>query len=305
MFRIFLFLLGFAMLSQTAEAQRAGVGAWENPNYTILKWIEQQSGVSWYYNWRSDQIASRQPQRRLAEFVPMIHSAKNINDRIQSSQNPQALLGFNEPDGNGGDHQAGMTVEQAVALWPQLEARGLRLGSPATTREGTLGHHSWQRRFMNEVARRGLRVDFMAVHYYSTTGDVAEFRNWLIQVHREYKRPIWVTEFALIDWSRPGRASYAANADFAKSAIEMMQDLSFVERHAWFAANPYPWPGGAPSINLVDNQLRETPVGRAFRQAVAGEGTGRLAALGVENVAPESVNTRPNSRVNRSGAGER
>ncbi len=291
MLKLFMFLLGFTAMSQIAEAQRAGVGAWENPDYTMLRWIEKQPGLSWYYNWRSDQIATKSPQRRAAEFVPMIHSARNINDRIQSSQNPRALLGFNEPDGNGGDHQAGMTVAQAVALWPQLEARGLRLGSPATTREGTLGHNSWQRRFMNEVARRGLRVDFMAVHYYSKTGDVAEFRNWLIQVHQEYRKPIWVTEFALIDWSRPGSASYRANAKFAKAAIEMMQGLSFVERHAWFAANPYPWPGGAPSINLVDNQLRETPVGQAFRQALAGSTPGRLALLQTEEAAGAGANT--------------
>lgn len=305
MFRVFLILLGLALFAPAAEAQRAGVGAWENPDYTILKWIEQKSGVSWYYNWRSDQIETNRPMRRSAEFVPMIHSADNINDPIRSSQNPQALLGFNEPDGNGGDHQAGMSVEQAVALWPLLESRGLRLGSPATTREGTLGHHSWQRRFMNEVARRGMRVDFMAVHFYSKTGDVAEFRNWLIQVHREYKRPIWVTEFALIDWNRPGRASYAANAAFAKAAIEMMQDLPFVERHAWFAANPYPWPGGAPAINLVDNQLRETPVGRAFRLALAQERTGPLALLEAENRPDRPATPELRRRPIGATAGER
>lgn len=279
MFRIIMFFLGFAAMSQAATAQRAGVGAWENPDFTILRWIEQQPGLSWYYNWRTDQIATRSPQRRSAEFVPMIHSAQNINDRIQNVQQAQVLLAFNEPDGNGGDHQANMSVEQVVALWPRLEARGLRLGSPATTQEGTLGQASWQRKFMTEADRRGLRVDFMAVHYYSKNGDVEAFRKWLVAVHQEYNRPIWVTEFALIDWSRPGRASYENNANFAKNAIQMMQGLPFVERHAWFAANPYPWQGRAPAINLIDNQLRETPVGLAFRQALAETNSRQVAQL--------------------------
>lgn len=283
MFRVVLFLLGFAALSQGAEAQRAGVGAWENPNFTTLKWIEQQPGLSWYYNWRSDQMATRRPQRRVTEFVPMIHSARNVNDRIQSNQQINTLLGFNEPDGNSGSHQAGMSVERAIALWPRLEARGLRLGSPATTQGGTLGRNSWQRRFMTQAERRGLRVDFMAVHFYSETGNIAEFRDWLRAVYREYKRPIWVTEFAFIDWDRPGQASYKANAEFAKGAIKMMQGLPFVERHAWFAANPYPWPGGAPAINLIDNRLRETPLGQAFRQALAETAPRRLAMLQNEN----------------------
>jgi len=279
MFRLIILLLGLALTSQSAIAQRAGVGAWENPDYTILKWIEKHPGLAWYYDWRTDQIESHHPVQRSVEFVPMIHSARNIGDRIRSSQNVRHLLAFNEPDGRGGKHQANMTVAQAIALWPRLEARGLRLGSPATTQAQTLGAGSWQRRFMSEADRRGLRVDFMAVHYYSKTGDVKAFRKWLIAVYREYKRPIWVSEFAFIDWSQPNKASYSANAAFAKSAISMMETLPFVERYAWFAANPYPWHGRSPAINLVDNQLRSTPVGRSYAQALEAQAFRRSAGL--------------------------
>ncbi len=279
MFRISAFLVGMMMMAQTAFAQSAGVAAWENPKFTMLEWIEDQSGLGWYYNWRADQMWHAGGQRRTVEFVPMIHSAADIKKPIQSSRRPRALLGFNEPDGSTGNHQAGMSVAKAVALWPQLEARGLRLGSPATTQDGTLGRNSWQRQFMNEVQARGLRVDFMAVHYYSSNGDVAAFRNWLIAVHREYRRPIWVTEFAYIDWNRPRGATFAANAAFAKNAIAMMDTLPFVERHAWFAANPYPWRGRAPQINLVDNNLRSTPIGVAFSQALNDAKARQTASL--------------------------
>ncbi|NDR58715.1 glycosyl hydrolase [Aliiruegeria sabulilitoris] len=282
MVRLLLILTGLLLMVQTASAQQAGVGAWENKSYTTLRWIEKTRGLEWYYNWRADEIHQKGSQRRRVEFVPMIHSARNVRDPIESRLAPKALLGFNEPDGRGGKHQAGMSVDEAIALWPHLEARGLRLGSPATTRGGTLGRNSWQRRFMTEVERRGLRVDFMAVHYYSTDGDVDTFRNWLTAVYKEYRRPIWVTEFAVIDWSRPTRTSYNANAAFAYEAIRMMEALPFVERHAWFAANPYPWRGTVPAINLVDNNMRPTPLGEAFADILAGRAPEEIASLSAD-----------------------
>lgn len=284
MLRKILTLIGtLILMTQSAMAQGAGVGAWENPSYTTLGWIEDQPGLGWYYNWRTDQIAQKGQTPRSVEFVPMIHSAPNIDDPIRSDLKPRALLAFNEPDGRGGQHQAGMTVAMAVDLWPRLEAFGLRLGSPATTQAGTLGKGSWQRRFMDEVERRGLRVDFVAVHYYSTNGDVEAFRDWLVAVHREYGRPIWVTEFAYVDWSNPRRATYEANARFAADAIRMLESLPFVERHAWFAMNPYPWGESVPEINLVDNDLQPTPVGTAFAEAVSG--TASVAFADVEGQA--------------------
>jgi hypothetical protein len=252
-------------------AQDAGVGAWENPTHTTLDWLEEHPGLDWYYNWRSDEIWHGVQRRRSVEFVPMIHGADDVDAPIRSTHPPRALLGFNEPDGHGGSHQAGMSVAEAVALWPRLEARGLRLGSPATTQGQTLGPGSWQKRFMDEVDRAGLRVDFMAVHYYSTNGSVREFREWLVAVYREYERPIWVTEFARIDWNRPDQVSYADNADFASEAIRMMKTLPFVERYAWFAANPYSWRGAVPEINLVDDEMRQTSLGATFEAVLSGQ----------------------------------
>lgn len=267
------------LLATSAHAQKVGIGAWENPALTMLEWVERGERLGWYYNWRSDQIHHRGNLQRSVEFVPMIHGAKNVNDRIRSDLPVRALLGFNEPDGKA-QGQTNITVEKAVALWPKLQAHGLRLGSPATTREGTLGKNSWQRRFMDQVAVRGLRVDFMAVHYYSPDGDVATFERWLRTVHAEYRRPIWVTEFGMVDWSNPGKTTRAQNAAFAMAAIQMMERLPFVERHAWFAANPYSWGGSTIQTNLVDNDLNTTVVGAAFERIAARLSGMRLADAG-------------------------
>ncbi|MEW2911736.1 glycosyl hydrolase [Leisingera sp. JC11] len=269
MIRHIFLTLGLMLLAWPAAAQKAGVGAWENSSHSILSWIEDTPGLGWYYNWRPDQMYHKGRQSRSVEFVPMIHGARDVNKRIRSDQKVTALLGFNEPDGHTGGHQAGMSVQQAVKLWPKLERHGLRLGSPATTQSGTLGTNSWLRRFMDQAEAKGLRVDFMAVHYYSADGNVKEFERWLRAVHREYGRPVWVTEFAHIDWNRPAAASHAQNAAFARKAIAMMERLPFVERHAWFAANPYPWQGRAPQINLLRDDLTPTPAGGAFARAVS------------------------------------
>ncbi|MFU1477722.1 glycosyl hydrolase [Roseovarius sp. C7] len=268
----------YACLAGTALAQKAGVGAWENSRYTMLDWIEQSPGLGWYYNWRADHLYAPGRRSRQVEFVPMIHGAKDVAKPIKSAGPVRALLGFNEPDGRSGSHQSSMSVEQAIRLWPRLMAKGLRLGSPATTQDGTLGRGSWQRQFMDQVEARGLRVDFMAVHYYSRDGDVGKFKRWLHAVHREYRRPIWVTEFALVDWARPRSVRYRQSADFAQAAIEMMERLPFVERHAWFAANPYSWKGAVPQINLVADDLSPTPTGRRFDEVVGRLGGRQVAA---------------------------
>lgn len=280
MIRSLLAALFLTFTAGAALAEKAGVGAWENGDYTMLEWIEGAPGLDWYYDWRVSEIYTPQKSRRSVEFVPMIHSRGDVGKNIVSRLKPKNLLGFNEPDGNGGNHQAGLSVEEAIALWPKLEAYRLRLGSPATTMNQTLGRNSWQRRFMDAVEARGLRVDFMAVHYYSTDGSVTAFRRWLEAVHAEYNRPIWVTEFAYIDWSRPTAVSYEQNAAFAEKAILMLEELPFVERHAWFAANPYPWKGRAPRINLVSDDLKPTTLGERFLETLARVASRQVAGLG-------------------------
>lgn len=278
MIRAIFLAMMMALTGLAAAAEKAGVGAWENPSNRTLEWIERGPEISWYYNWRTTQMWYERQVPRSVEFVPMISRREDVGKAIKSDLPVRTLLGFNEPDAKENGRQK-LSVAEAIALWPRLEAHGLRLGSPATLRSGTLGRGSWQRRFMDEVERRGLRVDFMAVHYYSKDGDVDAFRRWLIAVHREYRRPIWVTEMAHIDWMRPRTASYQANARFITEAIRMMEELPFVERHAWFAATPYRYKGTTPKINLLRNNLRPTPVGVAFERVLADLATRRVAGL--------------------------
>jgi hypothetical protein len=113
-------------------------------------------------------------------------------------------------------------------------ATGLRLGSPAATTSSTLGQGSWLQSFMSQADALGYRVDFIAVHYYTTDPSITKFKAFLEQVYATYHRPIWVTEWALVDWNNPNRFSAEQQMEFFRAATLMMDDLAFVERHAWF-----------------------------------------------------------------------
>ena len=180
-----------------------------------------------------------------------------------------------------------MSVSQALSLWPTLMATGLRLGSPAPTQNGVLGDASWLGQFMSGARSQNLKVDFIAVHYYSTDQDVAGFRNWLGALYDQYNKPIWVTEWCLADWSNPGRFSAAEQASFAQAGTAMMDSLPFVERQAWFAA----YNGGDGwdlNSGVFDASGNLTSVGLAFRDlntSVPGPTTSQSSAIGPDTIA--------------------
>jgi hypothetical protein len=202
-----------------------------------------------------------------AEFVPMIWGAYDVGAAagLADAQGAQALLTFNEPDNA---EQSGLSVAEAIELWPQLLATRRRLGSPAATAGETLGPQSWLGQFMAEAERRDYRVDFIAVHYYPTTPDVEKFRAFVTDIHQQYGRPIWVTEWALADWEDQTRFSAAEEAVFFSAAAQMLDKLPFVERHAWFGT--YTHLGGCNLHSaLISNDGVLTTVGAAFHQAAA------------------------------------
>ena len=167
-------------------------------------------------------------------FVPMVWGAADMSRlaSIAGAPTPE-LLTFNEPDNR---NQANLTVAQALNYWTELMATGKRLGSPATTVENTLGENSWLGKFMSGADAAGYRVDFVAVHYYTTDPSVEAFRSFLEKVHEAYGKPIWVTEWSLADWQNEARFTTEQQKAFFTAATHMMDDLPYVERHAWFSA---------------------------------------------------------------------
>jgi hypothetical protein len=202
-------------------------------------------GASWFYTWASDNQGIGIPAG--VEFVPMIWGAGAVNPtQLGTAQSlGRTLLGFNEPDMSG---QANMSVSQALSLWPQLQATGMRLGAPAVAYGGdTPG--GWLDQFISGAAAQNSRVDFIPLHWYGgdfSDAAAGELQSYIEAVYNRYQLPIWITEYALIDFSgsTPVYPSQDQQVAFINSATAMFDGLSYVERYAWFSLSTSTSPTG-------------------------------------------------------------
>ncbi|MET8360506.1 sigma-70 family RNA polymerase sigma factor [Micromonospora sp. NPDC005171] len=251
-----------APVAPVVSSARKGVGVW---NFAGASQALAKSKASWYYTWGTQHPGISTP--RGATFVPMIRSAENVTaaELTRAKAAGPYLLTFNEPDL---PEQANMTAEQALDLWPQLMATGSKLGSPAVAWGGP-DPQGWLDRFMTGAQARGHRVDFITLHWFgadfTTASAVAQLRQYLQAVHQRYRKPIWLTEFALIRFGGGGSQfpSQEQQAAFLTAATAMLGKLPYLQRYAWF---------GLPATDkdrsgLFSDGAEATVVGRAFQAA--------------------------------------
>lgn len=245
-----------------ASTAKKGVGVWTFPG--VSKALAA-SGASWYYTWSTAHSEVTSPPS--AGFVPMIWGRDSVTPQNLSQAKSQGpyLLGFNEPDMA---QQSNMTVEQALSLWPQLMDAGKVLGSPAVAYGGdTPG--GWLDRFMSGAKAKGYRVDFITLHWYGgdfrTAEAVGQLTSYLNAVHQRYNKPIWLTEYALIDFSHGTRfPSPGQQASFVTASTKALEGLPWLRRYAWFGLGA---DASAPSSGLFTSGTSATAAGRAFQAA--------------------------------------
>ncbi|MFE4583556.1 glycoside hydrolase family protein [Streptomyces chartreusis] len=216
-----------------SAVRKKGVSAWKFDGVTRAL---SNSRVGWFYTWSSGRSGIKAPAG--VEFVPMMHDAGSVTaaELHRAKKQGRILLGFNEPDRSD---QAHMTVTEALALWPRLQSTGMRLGAPAVATGGDVAG-GWLDRFMKGAADRDYKVDFIPLHWYGADFDAtratAQLRSYLQAVHRRHKKPIWLTEYALIDFTNgtPRYPTKAQQAAFVKNSTAMLQKLPYVKRYAWF-----------------------------------------------------------------------
>jgi len=227
-------------------------------------------GAHWMYSW-GNVLADEIPEN--VEFVPMFWGKGSVTDenieRIKQLANEgkvKYVLGFNEPDGAD---QANMTVDEAIALWPRLEEIGVPLGSPAPVGF----NNAWMAEFMQKAEAANLRIDFIAIHSYGGA-NVLNFINNLKTAHELYKRPLWVTEFAVADWNASSpennRYSEAQVIEFMQDVTSAMNDIEWVHRYAWFdGAN-----AALATSSLFDNDANITTLGQVYAAIDRNENIG-------------------------------
>jgi len=247
-----------AVTNTTAASLKKGVGAW---TFTGANQALFDAGVSWYYTWSYDTAGITTPTG--VQFVPMIWGAADVSATAlnQAKQAGSTLLGFNEPDN---PNQSNMTVTQAISLWPQLMATGMTLGSPAVA-TGAAAPGSWLSQFMKRAAAHGYPVSFIAVHWYgsnfATATAVSQLESYLQAIYMMYGLPLWLTEFALVNWSTNTFPTEGQQASFAIAATSMLGKLSYVQRYAWFALPVHPY----GNTGLYNSGPVATPVGQAYQ----------------------------------------
>lgn len=217
--------------------------------------------ASWWYDWYVEPGACR-----AGEFIPMVsgedknkRSAGDIawqRDRAASG-GYKTILGFNEPN----REKSSMTVGEAVNLWPTLTTDPtMTIGSPATT-NGTDGQQ-WFEDFMSQVDSKGLRVDFVALHWYGWNAGSCEAEATALENYIKWaesisgSRPIWITEFGCLNQSNPDMATVT---EFLKGALNVFARHPRIVRYAWY---PY-----ETHHELVDSTGALTPVGKVFASA--------------------------------------
>ncbi|MBB2942794.1 RNA polymerase sigma factor (sigma-70 family) [Actinoplanes lutulentus] len=244
-----------------ATSAKKGVGVWK---FTGAKAALKDVGAGWYYDWAPND--NEVPGPAGVEFVPMIWGAANVTDATlkQAKSEGDVLLGFNEPDLA---EQSNMSVEAALDAWPKLEATGMTLVSPAVAFGGdTAG--GWLDRFMSGAAAKGLRVDAIALHWYGSDfskASVNQFLGYVDAVHKRYDKPIWITEFGLINFgATPRYPSDAQKVAFIKGATAGLEKRSFVQRYAWFGL---PAVDDSVDFGLYKDGKTPTEAGKAYRAA--------------------------------------
>jgi hypothetical protein len=212
--------------------------------------------LSWYYNW-----TTKSSCKTTAAFVPQIwgHPNEAIGTEVTQilGAGRKELLGFNEPDNTG---QSNMTVAAAIALWPQLVAAGLRLGSPATS--ANAAGQMWFQQFMTMAASQNLRVDFVAIHWYGwNTGSCnnASALESYVKWAEQWSKPIWITEWGCLNMSDPDAPTVKG---FYDAAIVMFQKHPLIERYGWFLSR-----ATDPNALVNTNTVTLTPLGTDYAAA--------------------------------------
>ncbi|HEX7453041.1 MAG TPA: glycosyl hydrolase [Polyangiaceae bacterium] len=213
-------------------------------------------GVSWFYAWS----ATNPCPTATMEFVPQVWGSWTKLSWVPTpakavAKGAKALLGFNEPDGSD---QANLTVDEAIALWPDTDQPGVLIGSPAVA-----GMDTWLPNFMTQVAAKNLRVDFIAVHWYGWDSGSCNDTSALegkIKWAEQWKKPIWITE-----WSCRLQ-SVDVDKKFLSDALVMLKKHPLVVRYAWFLSRST---GDFVNAALLDGGGKATGIGSEYVAAPA------------------------------------
>lgn len=230
----FIFAISISVLSPIWASDKKGIGLADlNAAETI-----NALNVAWYYTWSPNPIKGV----ALEKFVPMLRSrgGRLLNEQINSFHKQKKipiLLVLNEPNTKEGDN---MSAEEVIRSWPEISSLADKISTPAAA--GIL--NPWLNKFYRMAKDRNYKMDFIAIHQYSSP-DAKLFLDKIDQVYEKYHLPIWITEFAVADFSASKKHCKSACENkyteqqvlaFMKEVLPELEKRPYVIRYAWFGA---------------------------------------------------------------------
>jgi hypothetical protein len=232
--------------------------------------------IGWYYNWGYQSFKDQNFKNKKfddVEFVPMIWGDGLVsNDEILATSNEKGykyLLAYNEPDLKS---ESNISYSIMLSRWNELvENRGnVRLGSPAiSTAKPLVESTDWWIPFWNGLSVTAKsNMTFIAVHkYYEnySAKTAAEFLMQIDETYAKYKKPIWITEFALWNANKTNKQSVANAQEFLKIVCKGLNERSYVERYSWFSPDLQGTSASASSLFDYDTGALTT-IGKIYAQ---------------------------------------
>jgi hypothetical protein len=192
-------------------------------------------GISWFYDWMRNGYAP-DPLPPHVAYEPMQWGLSNYGGAIalptdcgpyRTNSKPVYIMAWNEPDR---PDQANFSESLAMAEWPYFQGANLPIVAPTTSLGAEWG---WVNPFYNDIWSRGYRVDYSAMHWYSSpsASAVINHANWIYSC---WGNRVWITEFCNIAFGFTGTWSEEDAYDQLEEFLWRAEDDWNIARHAWF-----------------------------------------------------------------------
>ena len=220
--------------------------------------------ATWFYTWSADRSSTQD-----TEYIPIRqHLYWPSLSQINGHENSTHVLSFNEPE-HAEQHTSdkcgcGGVISEwtACTKTPDLQASGMRIGSPAPTDAG------WLYNYLGHCDDMSDRCDFVVMHCYWGTNEAPNAASWYNQlktIYNKTKRPIWITEWnngaswTTESWPSGYGDKLEKNRKAIKEILNVLDTCSFVERYAIYNWDSY----YRAMINTDDGSL--LPAGVVYR----------------------------------------
>ncbi len=218
--------------------------------------------VSWYYTWHFTDTQNA-PKAANMEFLPMVWGARpdsltGLEDYLKTHK-PRRVLALNEPNLKG---QAFISPQETAEWYKKVKAIADKQNIPVVGPHMALGSSEGDSiKAMDPIDKKEVTYTYMvpfvkaflnymgdtpvsavAAHSYGNMGELG----WMTgMLHDEFKKPVWITEFAQWDTKDMDAAQ-----EYLIQSVDLFERTPHVEGYAWFKERA----NDNPKISLLEKE---------------------------------------------------